>query len=86
MLSYDGGPNHLGNLCDSPIVADKVRKSRAAKERGRTSSEVFVPCCGVGSSNREGVRAIAEKVGPVTPAVPGTNQYVPKNPKLLTPF
>ncbi|CAN0049475.1 unnamed protein product, partial [Laminaria digitata] len=23
MLNYDGGPNHVGNLCDSPIVADK---------------------------------------------------------------
>lgn len=24
MLSYDGGPNHAGNLCDSPIIANQV--------------------------------------------------------------
>lgn len=24
MLDFDGGPNHAGNLCDSPIVSDKV--------------------------------------------------------------
>ncbi|CAM9997408.1 unnamed protein product, partial [Sphacelaria rigidula] len=24
MLSYDGGPNHAGNLCDSPIIANEV--------------------------------------------------------------
>eukprot|EP00903_Cladosiphon_okamuranus_P018045 g16606.t1 len=23
MLDYDGGPNHAGNLCDSPVVSDK---------------------------------------------------------------
>lgn len=26
MLDFDGGPNHAGNLCDSPVVADKVNK------------------------------------------------------------
>lgn len=27
MLDYDGGPNHAGNLCDSPILADEVNYS-----------------------------------------------------------
>lgn len=24
LLGYDGGPNHVNNLCDSPVICDKV--------------------------------------------------------------
>ncbi|CAN0503901.1 unnamed protein product, partial [Ectocarpus sp. 8 AP-2014] len=23
MLNYDGGPNHAGNLCDTPIISNE---------------------------------------------------------------
>lgn len=43
MLDYDGGPNHAGNLCDTPIVSNEVILTTAVRTafHGRQSRGIY---------------------------------------------
>ena len=62
LLDHTGGPNHLGNVCDAPIVVNEVRRGsrerRPERRRARTSegARVTIGCAARGSARVQRAR------------------------------